>query len=243
MRKLNKLLFIEKAIFILILTFFFISCGLSSYIYIYPPLSGITTVGFSHDSRNNKEPDFFVLGYDIYYRIYDSNIFIDMDDSGIRNTIIGDSTAYFNSANIGNLINRNINAASLYRPLFYVSDDKNNGYDSNNSAPVLPIDNSQITDTQFYINLIFGGNNGPYIETASPYGSDNLPEKIFFKRYISLQESKEFVTFTSTDIDVPDTLTSNNVLIAFFVLSYGSTVDFYTLTSDKPLFIGYNEFY
>ncbi len=232
-----------RLLFLLLLVFLYTSCGLSTYIYIYPPITG-TGLSFTHDSRNNRDPNFLVLGYDIYYRIYPVSDFISTIDSDVRSKMINDGNNYFTSVNINNLISRTYDpTTTLYRPVYYYSDVKGTGYSSNSSPPVLPIDNSQVSDSQFTvsINLNNGIADNPYIETVAPYGSDTLPEKIFFRRFIT--DNKDFSTFNISDSDIPDTLTDSNIYVAFFVISYGFTVDLYSLTSDKPLFIGYTELF
>ena len=241
--KISKLLFkyINRGGLILPLILLFSSCGISSYIYIYPPIAG-SNLSFSHDYRNNKDPNYITLGYDIYYRIYDNSDtdnskFYNKTGSEVTNILVKDGNDFFTSGNINKLISRNFNDDSLYRPIKHFSNDKEATY---SPPPILPVDNSVISNKTFLVNILLDNTRlkEPYLETVAPYDSKTLPEIIYFQRYLSNTENKTFTSFSVTDSDVPETLTDYNILVAFFVISYGLTVDQYSLTSDKPLFIG-----
>ena len=245
MKKLKRMVKVRKFLIIsfnrggvvlplILLILLFSSCGISTPVYIYPPIYEGSPLTFKHDYRNNQDPDFFTLCYDIYYRIYDK------EDTVLESTITSDAINFFTKTNINKFISRNIDTNILYRTLKAVSNDKGLSY---SPPPILPIDNSVISDQAFYINILLNNTNlaSPYIETVAPYASITLPEKIYFERYISSTESKDFTIFSGTDSDVPDTLSGNKVLVAFFVISYGFSVDLYSLTSDNVLFIGTTE--
>ena len=225
---------------LLLLILLLSSCGLNTYIYIYPPIASGGNLSFSHDSRNNKDPNFITLGYDIYYRIYDNSSTSDFSgktDSEITSIIQTHANDFFTSVNLNNLLFRNFPDNNLYRPIVPERNDKSSTY---NLPPILPIDNSVISNTSFYVNMYLNNTTvaDPYIETEAPYGSTTLPETIWFRRYLDATTYKDFSSFLSEDNDISFNITENNFLVAFFVLSYGFTVDFYTITSDKPLFIG-----
>ncbi len=228
---------------LVLLVFLVSSCGISTYIYIYPPIKNGINLSFSHDSRNNKDPNFFNLGYDIYYRIYDNSAgsqFNGKTASEIDNILMADGNTFFTSDNINKLLFRAFDTDSLYKPLKHFSNDKSLDY---SVPPFLPVDNSVIADKSFYINIILNSTNrnDPYLETVAPYSSITLPETIKFRRYIS-NDFKDFTTFNNSDEDINFTIIDDNFLVTFFVLSYGFTVNYYTLTSDKPIYIGYTIF-
>ena len=239
--KISKLLFkyINRGGLILPLILLFSSCGISSYIYIYPPIAG-SNLSFSHDYRNNKDPNYITLGYDIYYRIYDnsdSSQFYNKPDSEVTDILVSDGNKFFTSSNINKLISRNFDNDTLYRPIKHFSNDKEATY---SPPPILPIDNSESSNESFFVNILLNDNikEKPYLHTEAPYSSSTLPETIYFQRYLSSTESKTFTSFAVSDSDVHETLSGNEVLVAFFVISYGFSVDLYSLTSDKALFIG-----
>lgn len=241
--KSNNLLmfFLSRGCYLLLLLliiFLLSTCGISTFIYIYPPNPNGTNLSFSHDSRNNKDPDFLTLGYDIYYRIYDNSStskFYNKTAIEVENLLIADGNTYFSSDNVNKLIFRTFADDSAYKPIKHFANDKSLIY---SAPPILPIDNSESSDESFSVNIIFsqGNRDNPYLVTELPYSSSTLPENIEFRRY--LPDDNDFTVFENSDDDITFSIIDNNFLVAFFVISYGFTVDFYSLTSEKPIFIG-----
>lgn len=227
-------------IIVLILT----ACGISTYIYIYPPIYNGITLSFSHNANNNKEPNFLNLGYDIYYRIYDNSSvsqFNGLSDLEKVNILKADADIFFSSGNTNKLITRNFSSDFLYKPIKHYSNDKDGLIPSYSAPPILPIDNSESVDQAFsvYIRLAQTDISLPYLETTAPYSSTTLPEIIEFRRYLT--DNKDFSNYVYTDDDINFPVIENKVLVTFFVISYGFSVDYYTLTSDKPIYIGFTE--
>ncbi len=205
-------------IFIFLSIIFFSACGLESYPVLYDPIQISTTdinpLSFKHDTRNNVNPNFITLGYDVIYRIYDDdNLPSDPDP-----TIIADASTDFTESLISKIISNDWSGMYPYRRLNLVNDDP----PGTSTLPIYKL-SDPLSESSFNIMIDLT------ISDSSLY-NENIPgTKIYFNRYLGDNVTKDFSEVLASDSDVPLSTDPSNVRVAFFVFTFGLTKEGYSL--------------
>jgi hypothetical protein len=225
-------------------------CGIASYPYLEPPKEALGVEdGFRHQSQEN-EASFLSIGYEIYYRIYDSLP---------SESEIGDGlTGYFQSRAGFEQVSTNRSRDAVWDSgessdidnpywLAVASESQVNPASSMNSADLLGLNNPPL----FPIDLTYGGDNSFDVEfayqsepatlTILPDSYPSTPKTIYLYRRVTTGDN-DFVRDFSTDeadyltdhVDVPAG-SSGDLYIAFFAVIYGYTTDLTPVYANSQL--------
>ncbi|RKX87836.1 MAG: hypothetical protein DRP59_12740 [Spirochaetes bacterium] len=228
-RELYRFLFKKgRGVGLVLLLWTFSSCGIDSYPVLYEPvvtsISSTSPITFSHDSRNDPD-SFLVLGYDIYYRIYNDD---NLDPFSYDDQIKNDAALELTETVIGNLLNRNWNQMKHYRRI-YLSDAEL----ERDTPPSFPL--SAATTQNFFISLYLDGTNS-YIKNDF-----DTSQTLYFSRYLGndaagvpVTENFSLLDFSTDDPDIFEP--ASHYRVAFFALTYGLTTD--TALHSSVLYIG-----
>ncbi len=219
------------SIVILLFSVLFFSCGIASYPVLYDPLYYQSDLTFWQNPDNKVNPDFISLGYDIIYRIYDNNDYI---QGTISDTIIqNEAENILTSSILSTIISKNSYSGAVGTENSYSYNRLR--YEDKSPIPIYKIVDSIPLDT-YPINLFLNSSGTSYIQ-------DNYGNKVNFIRNLGTDTSTKYFTisdFSINDSDVPGNYDNNDgdgVRIAFFAFTYGLTVDLLSL-SGKIVYIG-----
>ena len=204
--------------FLTLFTVLFMSCGIPSYPYLYPPEAlGGAIVGFRHDENN--DPDVF-RGYEIFYRFYAD----DPDTAGTSPAEI-DMQNYFNEEGaIRSIIYGTSSSALTYgfRRLIIA------GNSDADPPPQLPIN---IADRNNTFTINFDENE---LEDEISFTYDSVPYNVF--RYVNYDAGSEFdykpflpandedlydFPIGESDIHDSEEVAVDSIYVAFFAVPYG----------------------
>jgi hypothetical protein len=213
-------------------------CGIASYPYLVPPKEAVgVDLGFQHQSQVN--PSIF-QGYEIYYRIYDSDVNKDaimndlssylQDRSGFEEVSVlrprSNTLGNGDTSSVDNPYWLAVASKTTSNPPASFDDDSPNVV-GKSSPPIFPMDSGYSTN-EYDVELTFqnGDTSLTIVKDGYPSSADN-PEEIYLFRRI--HDDSNYVRGFTTDIndyspsdhaDVPDGAT-DELYIAFFSIIYG----------------------